>query len=78
MLYLVSEDTVNEAPEYFQLPRFQQVMREAPPSLPADTYKRYSAGRLPRAFVRLLIQRPDLAAALCADVHEQATISKSR
>jgi hypothetical protein len=63
--------------EYFSLPRFQQAIRETRPDLPNDTYKRYRNGRLPRAFVRLLIQRPDLAEALCADIRDQATISKS-
>ena len=68
---------MNKTLECFRLPRFQQAMKDTPPNLPLDTYKRYSAGRLPRAFVRLLIQRPDLAAALCADVQEQSNISKS-
>lgn len=63
--------------DMFRLPRFQQAIKSTPPNLPTDTYRRYAAGKLPKTLVRLLIARPDLAEALCADVKEQATISKS-
>jgi len=64
-------------PDLFTLPRFQEAIKAVPPELPTDTYRRYAAGRLPKTLVRLLIARPDLADALCADIKEQATISKS-
>ena len=36
--------------------------------MPVDTHRRYSAGRVPQAFLRLLVKRPDLAAALLEDI----------
>jgi len=63
--------------DLFALPRFREAIKAAPPELPTDTYRRYAAGKLPKTLMRLLIARPDLADALCADVKEQATISKT-
>lgn len=40
-------------------------------SLPTDTHRRYSAGRVPLTFVRLLLRRPDIAHALCRDIEEK-------
>jgi hypothetical protein len=62
--------------DLFTLPRFQEAIKATPPELPTDTYRRYAAGKLPKTLVRLLIARPDLADALCADIREQSTISK--
>lgn len=64
-------------PDLFVLPRFQQAIKAAPPALPTDTFRRYAAGRLPKTLIKLLIARPDLADALCSDLKEQATISKT-
>lgn len=64
-------------PDLFVLPRFQQAIKAIPPALPTDTYRRYAAGRLPKTLLRLLIARPDLADALCADLKEHSTISKT-
>lgn len=63
--------------ELFVLPRFQRAIKETPPSIPLDTQRRYAAGRLPKALIRLLIARPDLTEALCADLRECASISKT-
>jgi hypothetical protein len=55
--------------EQITLPRFQAaIAKERPEGMPVDTHRRYSAGRVPQAFLRLLVKRPDLAAALLEDI----------
>ena len=55
------------------LPHFQQAIKQdRPDGLPADTHRRYSAGKVPRTFVNLLIKRPDLARALIRDIEALA------
>lgn len=60
----------------FDLPTFQQALREQPPKLPTDTYRRYVRGQLPRTFVNMFIDRPDLARAFAQDIQALA-ISKN-
>jgi hypothetical protein len=57
------------------LPRFSKALETARSSLPANTHWRYSRGLLPRRFIRLLIDWPELAQALAEDV---ATLAQRR
>ena len=50
-------------------PTFQEaIAKSRPEGLPADTHRRYIAGKVPQTFIKLLIKRPDLARALIHDI----------
>ncbi len=57
------------------LPRFQHAIKSTPVrqvKVTTDTYYRYRDGQFPKAFVRFLIDNPDLAQEFCADILELA------
>lgn len=55
-----------------ELPRFKKVLAGLSKELPAGTYWRYSNGILPPPFGALLVENPELAAALAEDAAELA------
>lgn len=55
-----------------QLPRFKKELAKYAKDLPSGTYWRYSNGILPPPFGALLVNNPELAAALAADAAELA------
>lgn len=50
----------------YELPEFQQALKNHPKSLTAGTYWRYVNGLLP-AFGKFIVSHPDLAEALARD-----------
>lgn len=56
----------------YDLPRFKKALARHSKSLPAGTYWRYSVGQLPPPFGPLLVNNPDLAAALAEDAVDLA------
>lgn len=56
----------------YSLPKFKKAMAAYEHLLPGGTYWRYRNGILPPPFGKLLIENPELAEALAADVRALA------
>ena len=56
------------------LPKFKIELAKHAKRLPSGTYWRYSNGILPPPFGSLLVENPELAAALAADAAELARV----
>ncbi|MEI6181347.1 MAG: hypothetical protein WCP31_11370 [Chloroflexales bacterium] len=54
-------------PEGYDLPRFRKALEAYDGTLPVGTRWRYSKGMLPPPFGPLLVEHPELAAALAKD-----------
>lgn len=56
----------------YDLPRFKAALKPYAKRLPSGTFWRYSNGQLPPPLGTLLLESPELAAALAEDVAELA------
>lgn len=63
---------MSDATPRFSLPRFRKALEGYAKKMPPVTHWRYSNGILPPPFGALLVENPELAAALAADAAELA------